>query len=85
MIGLRIHLEGDGAFADLADRKCHHVVPPHGEIRVAALDAGMVSGKPSVAIGIVLPNGEYVLAETSLSLFLTAADALKARFGDPRQ
>jgi hypothetical protein len=45
----------------------------------------MESGKPSVCIGVFLPNnGGCVLAETSLALFLTAADALKARFGDPR-
>jgi hypothetical protein len=53
-------------------------------IRVAGLDDGMTSGKPSVAFGIVLPDGRWVFAETSLRLFLTAADVLKARFGDPR-
>jgi hypothetical protein len=42
------------------------------------------SGKPSVALGFELPDGRWVLAETSLALFLTAAEALRARYGDPR-
>ena len=34
---------------------------------------------------IVVPLGkEVVIAETTLALFLTAADAFKARYGDPR-
>jgi len=33
---------------------------------------------------VIHPNS-VVLAETSLALFLTAADALRARHGDPRQ
>jgi hypothetical protein len=44
----------------------------------------MVSGAPSVAFCFKLGEREVVLAETSLALFLTAADALKARYGDPR-
>ncbi len=53
-------------------------------IQVAGLTSGMRSGAPSVAIRIDLPDGKTAIAETSLKLFLTAADALKARFGDPR-
>lgn len=55
--------------------------PPIG---VGGLAGGMSSGKPSVALRIDLPDGRHVIAETSLALFLMAADALKARFGDPR-
>lgn len=53
-------------------------------IQVTGLDGGMVSGNPSVAIRLDLPDGKTVIAETSLALFLTAADALKSRYGDPR-
>jgi len=42
----------------------------------------MASGKTSVAFDIPLPDGRHVLAETSLELFLAAADALRARYGD---
>lgn len=82
---LEIKLHGDGAFADLQAQHGEAIVVPNEQpIRIAALDSGMVSGLPSVAFGMVLPDGRWVFAETSLRLFLTAADALKARFGDPR-
>jgi hypothetical protein len=55
-----------------------------GELRgVAALPRGTVSGKPTVTFRVDLPDGTVVLAETTLSLFLSAADAFKARHGDP--
>ncbi len=50
--------------------------------RVGGLPGGMASGKTSVAFDIPLPDGRHVLAETSLELFLAAADALRARYGD---
>lgn len=75
-------LEGDGAFADVPPSKLGHTTEP---IRIVGLAGGMESGNPSVCIGSFLPHdGGCVIAETSLALFLTAADALKARFGDPR-
>lgn len=58
-----------------------HTTEPIG---VTALAGGMMSGAPSVAFRIKLPDGKYVIAETSLALFFTAADAMKIRFGDPR-
>ena len=54
-------------------------------IQVTGLEGGMQSGRPSVAIRLDLEDGRVVLAETSLALFLSAADALKARYGDPRE
>lgn len=53
-------------------------------IDVGALPRGMRSGEPSIAFCFRLPNRKVVLAETSLRLFLTAADGFKARYGDPR-
>lgn len=53
-------------------------------IEVGALAGGMQSGDPSAAFCFRLPDHRVVLVETSLRLFLTAADALKARYGDPR-
>lgn len=78
-----IRLNGDGAFADTDPKTRAYTTEP---IRITALEGGMASGKPSVAIGVFLPNnGGVVIADTSLALFLSAADALKARFGDPRE
>lgn len=82
MPSIDLILHGDGAFADVPPEKLAHTTEP---LRISALEGGMESGKPSVVIGSFLPNGGgCVIAETSLALFLTAADALKARFGDPR-
>lgn len=82
MPALKINLQGDGAFAEeMSGHKVHHVTEA---FTVAGLDHGMRSGAPSVAFCIPLPDGSVVLAETSLALLLTASDALRARFGDPR-
>lgn len=79
---LDVILDGDGAVTDVPLEKIGHTTEP---IKVAALAGGMQSGKPSVAICMYLPHGGgCVIGETSLALFLTAADILKARFGDPR-
>jgi len=77
---LKIVLE-EPAWPDLAAKDVIHTKDPIG---VTVLKGGMESGKPSVAFRIDLPDGTVILAETSLALFLTAADAFKARYGDPR-
>lgn len=51
-------------------------------IEVGALDGGMVSGRPSIAFRIDLPDGKVVVAETSLGLFQTVNAGLRGRFGD---
>ena len=65
-----------------AGARDHHTTKAIG---VTGLVGGMASGKPSVAFRIDLDDGSSVIAETSLALFLTAADAMKARYGDPRE
>lgn len=80
MPAMRIVLDGDNAFPEMVGKVIHEVQ----NFAVSALPAGMESGKPSVAMIAELPDGSYVFAETSLVLFLTAADALRARYGDPR-
>lgn len=81
MISLTIRLDGDDALKGTPPDKIVHVTDP---ITVAGLTGGMTSGKPSVALLVPLPDGRTVVAETSLALFLTAADALRSRHGDPR-
>lgn len=78
MIPLRIILEGDNCWPDLKDKE-----PILTDlVAVAALPSGMTSGKPSVAVRIDLPDGRAVIAQTSMRLFLMAARAFRARFGD---
>ena len=79
MIGLRIILEGDGALEDIKDAIV--VSPEDGPlIRVLALKEGMVSGAPSVAFAIPMPDGKWLFAQTSMHLFLAAARSFQARF-----
>lgn len=78
---LTIELDMEGKGAHLADKKVHHVVE---SFKVGGLAGGMTSGKPSVMMEIPLGDGSVALVETSLALFLTAADALRAKYGDPR-
>lgn len=83
MPSLRIILDGDGAFPELARDDVIHLAD-NADIAVTGLAHGMASGDPSAAFVFMLPDGRPVLAETSLRLLLSAADALKARYGDPR-
>lgn len=59
-------------------------LPDETPLRITALAGGMMSGAPSVMLRLDLPDGRTVLAQTSLRLFLAAADMLRARYGDPR-
>jgi hypothetical protein len=53
------------------------------DVVVGGMSKGTTSGKPVVMIG--LDMGDHILVvETTLRLFLTAADTLKAKYGDPR-
>ena len=80
MISMRLDLEGDGAWPELRLMK----VNVGTSMAVTAIRDGMQSGKPSVAFKIETGPDEVTFVETSLALFLAAADALKARYGDPR-
>ena len=81
MTMLRVILDGDGAFEDLKGKE-DKVIYLTGAFTVSALEGGMKSGGPSVAIRIDLPDGRTVIQETSLKLWYTATRALKGKFGD---
>ncbi len=82
MIGLDLKLDGDNAYPDLAGRSetVIHLGNDAPPIGITALEGGMASGRVSVMLRLDLPDGRVVLAETSLRLFLLAADALRARY-----
>ncbi len=73
---LELRLEGEGALADWVDREMVSGEP----LIICALSGGMESGLPSVALACELPDGKVFFAQTSLRLFLAAADALRARY-----
>lgn len=74
---------GEDGFPPL---KSHQRVVHMGEgaqpIRVAVLDRGMASGRPSVALRLDLVDGTVVIAETSARLFAMAGRAIVAKYPD---
>ena len=70
------------AWPDLADKPVGEVINVMDDISVAALDSGMLSGKPSVAFRMTLPDGKTVIAQTSARLFCGAARAIMGRYPD---
>jgi hypothetical protein len=86
MPALHLILDGEGAWPDLAEAEAVVIhLADDAKVDLAGLARGMQSGKPSVAFRIDLPeDGHIVIWETSLALFLSAADAFKAKYGDPR-
>lgn len=74
--------EGGISWPDLADREVIHLGNDAPPIQVGVLDHGMTSGQPSIGIRLDLPDGRSVVAETSARLFVTAANAIQARYPD---
>lgn len=82
MPAIDIILDGDNAWSDLERKSIIHLQDVVW--KMAALPGGMSSGKPSVALRLDLPDGQVVVAETSLLALVTAVSAFVARHGDPR-
>lgn len=62
------------------------VVEHKGPLTIGGMGNGTENGKPVVMIGLANPEeGEVLIAQTTLALFLNAADVLKAKYGDPRK
>lgn len=55
-----------------------------GPVTIGGMPNGTASGKPTVMIGLDMGDDGILVAQTTLVLFLSAADALKAKYGDPR-
>ena len=81
MPNIDIRLSGDGAIPEMKEAAEAGKVHRTDNFILSALPAGMKSGRTSVAICVELPDGQWVFAESSLRLFLAAADALRARYG----
>ena len=79
---LILHLDGEGAFPDVKHAKLIHLGNGAQPIRVALLEHGMASGRPSVAIRLDLHDGTVIVAETSARLFCAAGRAIVAKHPD---
>jgi hypothetical protein len=82
MISMNIILDGDNAWPDLKGKEIIHMANGAPPIQVAVLKGGLASGRPSVALRIDLPDGRFLIAETSARLFCTAARAIQNRHPD---
>lgn len=81
MTSVRIILSGDGAFPELEDARSLE-----GKLdAITALSGGMHSGSTSIGMLVLLPDGTPVFVQTSLVLFVAAARAFVARYGDPAE
>jgi len=78
MIGLTIHVEGDNCWPDLKNRE----IIKGDLVSVAALPEGMTSGRTSVGFRVELPDGKVVFCETTMRLFLNAANIFKVKYGN---
>jgi hypothetical protein len=81
MPGLSVILNGDGCWPDLAERPPEqvkwdtHIATPS----IARLPIGTVQGNDSVTLRLDMPNGDVILTQLTMKLFLAAADAFRAR------
>lgn len=75
MMSLEVHIEGDKCWPDLMGKKGQPAFIQGCFIGIARLPGGTVSGKSSVTVRIELPDGQVVLAETTLVLLANAVKA----------
>jgi hypothetical protein len=87
MPAIHVILYGDNAWPDLVERHENGEVVhlPETTWQLAALEGGMVSGAPSLALRIDLPpdhreRRDVVIMETSLTAWIAATCALRGRF-----
>lgn len=78
---LTISLEGEDAFPEIKrHQRLIHIGEGGQPIRVAVLDKGMASGRPSVAIRLETHDGTVIIAETSARLFAQAGRLITAKY-----
>lgn len=85
MPSLRIVLDPESSGLDLPIREdasnLIHIANDDDAV-ISGLPDGMQGGKPSMMIGLTLPDGKVVIWETSWRLFAAAFWAFAAKFGD---
>lgn len=59
------------------------VIAYKDQLTIGGMGNATETGKPGVMIALKVEEG-FLVAQTTLSLFLNAADILKAKYGDPR-
>ena len=80
MIALDLRFEPPEPVWPRADDDVVRHASEQSMIEVVTLAGGMTSGLPSVAIRLTLEDGSTAIAQTSARLFVTAAQAILARY-----
>jgi len=62
----------------------YRIVENKKSLTIGAMANGTEQGNPIVMVGMELEDKSILVAQTTLALFLGAAEALKAKYGDPR-
>lgn len=87
MAVLKIALDGDGAWADLAglppERVVNLMAPDATVLELTALPHGTAAGRVAVGLRLTLPDGRVVVTQTTLRMLVVAVRAIVARYGDP--
>lgn len=80
-MSIKFHAKDDTtpALPGLDENSIIHV---KGGVDLVVLEAGMESGKPSVALCVKMPDGKTLIAETTALAFCTASRAIMARYED---
>ncbi len=76
MQAIKIALD-KGSLPELAGKEINHLETIYS---IAAMPGGMQSGHPSVGVFAKDKDGKWFFTQTSLELFISAADAMRARF-----
>ena len=79
MQSIELNVNGQGVWPDLHDTPS--VMLSETPIKIACLPSVRRSGVPVVAIRLDLPDGQIVIAQTSLPVFQQAAKTIEAAHG----
>ena len=85
MPAIRVILGGENVWPDLRGQKSRVIHLPDTPWQLATLEKGMVSGAPSAALRLDLPDGRVVIAETSIMALLAALKVIEAKYGPEAQ
>jgi len=76
MISFRVFLDGEGAFKDIPQERVVEGALTHA----ACLANGTKSGRPSVSFLIEMPDGSYVLTQTTARLLVSLSKMIEAKW-----
>jgi hypothetical protein len=74
MTSLRIDLDGENAWGDMCE---HEII--YGEWEAVGFLPRNIESTNAVAIRVKLPDGNYVLGQTTAKLFVAAGRAINAK------